>query len=86
MPRAEWHNRSDFAEVAEALGVPTDEIAGLMAREGRVTVLFGLDEIQAATLERNGEGVFEEVGERMVVGSWDEWKRNLDEHMRRFEP
>jgi len=81
MPNLEWHKRHDFAEVAEALGIETSSIAGTLVDEGRVVVLFGVADVWGATLERDSEGLLREVGERVRLGSWNEWTRDLERHM-----
>lgn len=40
MPRAEWRGAPDFAEVAEALNVPTDHIMAVMREQATYVVLY----------------------------------------------
>lgn len=50
MPRAEWKSREEFAEVAEAIGVPTDHIMAVRwgGGDGDCIALWSADELAEA--------------------------------------
>jgi hypothetical protein len=59
--RAEWRGRSAFAEVAEALGVRSDQVMAVTELRGQVVALFTYDDdetlIFATTLKRGVDDV-----------------------------
>jgi hypothetical protein len=86
---AHWKRAPDFAEIAEALHVPTTAIMAAMNPEsGTVTVLYTPDvvnepeRIYSVTLSRDAYGV---LGLASVpverVGMWEEIMRRMDEEL-----
>ena len=62
--RTRWAHGPDFAEVAEALGVRTDQVMAMLPRDGIVTVMFTPKDhgrIWAASLERDRGGILQAV-------------------------
>lgn len=58
--RAEWHGASDFAEVAEAIGVPTIQIVGTIPRDAHTFVVYSdakNERYWAARLVRGADGI-----------------------------
>jgi len=87
----EWHKALDFAEVAEALGVPTDCIMAARNPEGgQVTVFYTPEDsdlenptILAATLRRGADGVlFLASQPEEQVGMWDSLKADIEGKLR----
>ena len=62
-----WVGRSDMAEYAEALGIPTDQVGSVMERLGQVFVIFTPDHIEedvippiyVAVMARDQMGILE---------------------------
>lgn len=71
-PRVKWTGRTDFAEAAEALKIPTDQVMAVTLRDdGRLTVMWsdGVDDdapICASVLARDRQGVPVVVANRML--------------------
>ena len=65
--RVEWRGRTDFAEVAEALGVPTNHIMGTVPQDGRLFVMFTLTldpeepDVYSAGFSRGVDGILRQV-------------------------
>lgn len=84
-PKVAWRGRSDFAEIAEALGVTTDAIfAARRSDNKRVFVLYTPDPneelIWSVFLKRDASGVF--VQDRVPIkhpGMWDRIKQQIEE-------
>lgn len=79
-----WGRAPDFAEVAEALEVRTDQILGTANRGGRgTTVLFTPGEpegdVYAGLVERDADGILRETGRALVPGYWDGLRRRIEE-------
>lgn len=75
--RQRWADRTEFAEVAEALGVPTNQIMASMEYEGLVSTMFtktgDCDEstpIYGACLVRGADAVLHVAAEPEVHGTW----------------
>jgi hypothetical protein len=77
-PNIEWRGRVDFAEFAEALGIPSDLVMAVTPRQhGGVQAFVVLytrpddrgkpPEVWAQVLTRDADGVFERRGEPEVV-------------------
>lgn len=81
--RAEWAGRTQFAEVAEAVGVPTDCIMAAVETDGRVTVMFSRPEdetvVYGQAFRRDADGVLRAASEpREIPGVLDEIKRDVE--------
>jgi len=86
--RVEWKGRVAFAEFAEALGVPTDQImaAKLIPEDDphEVFVLFTRSPeyppmVWSVTLYRTTSGVFEMAGAPVKrPGMWEELVKNIE--------
>ena len=79
--RSEWAPRTAFAEVAEALGVATDEVMAAVRRGDRVFVLYSTDTsdldsalVHEAILEPDADGVLRRTVYR-TQGSLRGWLR-----------
>lgn len=78
-PRTRWTGRTDplIVEVAEALGCPTDLVAGVGRSPGRATFVvaafspgYPADEaVYGATLARDGDGILRERRRRKLADS-----------------
>lgn len=83
--RTEWVGRTEVAEVAEALGVPSDMIMAVSS-EGVVlwTYPHEMDDdgqIWSATLGRDADGIIV-VGPKMATGTLGELHTRIDAAMR----
>jgi hypothetical protein len=85
MGQAEWAGRAQFAEVAEAVSVPTDHVVGVQ-RALIVTFTTGFepdDDFMLAVVAANPvDGVLQVMNRRVLctVGEWDrDMRRSLDE-------
>jgi hypothetical protein len=63
-PRHEWARAPHFAEVAEALGLNTDQVLASSLRDGRWFVMFtprrdGRGDVWMAVLERHDDGLLQ---------------------------
>lgn len=82
--RVEWHNAPDFAEVAEALRIPTDLVMAVRNPNGRdvlalFTVEHGSTLIYSTTLRRGVDGVlFEASPRRAHPGMWEQIVEKMD--------
>jgi hypothetical protein len=81
--RAKWAGRTEFAEVAEAVGVPTNCIMAATETDGRVTVLFSRPEDESVVygqgFRRDGDGVLHAATEpREQPGMLDHIKREVE--------
>lgn len=86
-PRHEWARGPQFAEVAEALGLNTDQVLAASLRDGRWFVMFtprrdGRGDVWMAVLERGDDGLLRVRRQRRtgqtVEGFIDELKRRPD--------
>ena len=88
-PRVEWQRRLAFVEVAEALGVNTDQIMATMPRHDYVLALYtphptDPPRIYAARLQRDG-GLLNVVGTPVELpGAWDDIRRRMEEELPRI--
>jgi hypothetical protein len=88
--RVEWGRGPDFAEVAEALRIPTDQIVGMLATEGSgdVTAMYSTGSgdappVYAARLRRDADGVLVPVGEHLhVPGFWEDAHKAIGDKLR----
>jgi len=81
--RVEWVGRADMAEVAEAIGVPTDLIMAVHST-GAVIWSDGVDDdsnMWWAVIGRDADGLIV-VGPRRITGSVGELNRRLADAMR----
>lgn len=87
-PRNKWVRAPHFAEVAEALGLNTDQVLAATLRDARWFVMFtprrdGCGDVWMAVLERRDDGILRVRRRRRtgqtVEGLADELKRHLDE-------
>lgn len=85
--KVEWRKAVDFAEVAEALGVPTTAIMACQAPEGRddICVLYAPEviehpeDIYAVWLKRGLDGVLFVSSESVQqVGLWERIVREME--------
>lgn len=88
--RAEWRGRSDFAEIAEALDVPTTAIMAAHAPQSdSVLVLYSPDvendetTIFRAMLRRSVDGTLFVVERFELPGFWEQLRAEIE---RDFEP
>lgn len=89
---ARWENRDAFAEAAEALGVPTDQIVAATNMHGNYTVLYCPDpyveehpraqQIWAAVLKRDGDDVLVAVAKRRSEITWEQIEAKVEEGLR----
>ncbi len=88
MTRTEWTDRTAFAEIAEALGVPTDMIMAVHS-DGVVLWTDNADDddepIWFARVGRDADGVMV-VGPRQSTGTIGEFKSRMDAAMRETFP
>jgi hypothetical protein len=88
MTESHWKRAADFAEIAEALAVPTTAIMAAMNPEAdRVVVLYTPkveeERVYRATLRRGLDGVlFLDSQPVEQVGMLEDMKAKLDAHMR----
>lgn len=87
--RAEWHGRSDFAEVAEALGIFTDEVMAMtkVGQDEGYLVLYSTGTADEATavvhralLERGADRVLR-MTKHHRMGSLSEFMERADEEL-----
>lgn len=58
MLKGEWHSRVEFAEVAETLGVDTDQVMGTLVKKDQVvTIWTEQDRVLCSRLSRDIDGV-----------------------------
>jgi hypothetical protein len=81
--RAEWRRRHHFAEVAEVLGIDTDQVAACTQGGDDLTVLWSeswpAKDALASHLHRDADGVLRQVGEpRVLVDYWPKLFEHLD--------
>lgn len=83
-PRTEWHNAPEFAEFAEALGVPTVAILAVHQPQAEKSlVLYTPDQAEetlaSATVERGPDGILVVTSEPVLhPGLWQEIQANAD--------
>lgn len=91
--KAVFRNGPDFAEVAEALHVPTDHVlAALPTQEQNAyTILYSKEfppdldvmrdspEVFGARLTRGPDGILVLVGEKLLPGAWAELRRHMEQ-------
>jgi hypothetical protein len=69
--RTQWAGRHEFAEVAEALGIDTDQVAACTTTDNLTTVLWSeswpAKDALASHLHRDPDGVLRQVGEPEVL-------------------
>lgn len=94
--KTEWHRAPDFAEFAEALGVPTDCIMAAMPGPKKATVLYtaepdehGFDPdepILCAYLARDGDGILRTLDVPIMLGlTWRDIEANVERAMEQFD-
>jgi hypothetical protein len=70
-PRAHWAKRTEFAEVAESLAIPSDLVIAAMGAQGVTYVFFSLTdegEWWSAVLYRDDDGILRERSRREETG------------------
>ena len=87
-PRVEWHGRVDFAEAAEVVGVPTDQVLAINLHGGALLVLYTLADaepeddvvVYSRLLARDRDGVLVPLGRgpRAHPEMWAELRRALE--------
>jgi hypothetical protein len=86
LPKAEWRGRAQFAEVAETLGIRTDQVMGALMVDGRFTVAWSdhveggatVDTpVRVSLLERDDAGVLH-VTKTKESGTFGEFIDALD--------
>jgi hypothetical protein len=91
--RVRWAHGGDapIAEIAEALGVPTEAIMGVTAQGDRATVLFTppddkrrLPAVFAQHFTRDADGILRPASEpREIPGMLEEIERNIERELTR---
>lgn len=86
LPKTQWAGRSEFAEYAEAIGVPTDHIMAASEIGGDTVVMYSKDVttdppvIFGVKLARSPDGVLRQVtSPRELPGMWEEIQRNVEQ-------
>ena len=86
--RVEWHDRVDFAEIADAIGVDTTRIMAVRnPAADEVFVLFTPTDddpprIFSTELRRDRDGVLRDVGAWLErPGLWEQIKRSVEEKL-----
>jgi len=94
--KTEWHRAPDFAEFAEALGVPTDCIMAALPGPKKATVLYtaepdehGFDPdepILCAYLARDADGILRttDVPIRLAL-TWADIEADIERAMEKFD-
>jgi hypothetical protein len=88
VPRVEWRRAPDFAEVAEALGVPTTSILAVTTQEGLWLVYYNQEgdpeDLLSSTLLRRGQDgiLFMAISPSVHPGLWDRITRGIEDKLR----
>lgn len=85
MPNPRWADRTEFAETAEAIGVPTNLVMTVLIHpDGRAAALFtktdeATDEtmVYGAGLTRDADGILHATGERPFK-TWGTMKKEMN--------
>lgn len=90
--RTAWANRDAFAEVAEALKIPTDQIVSMLNVHGNIMVMYCPEpyneakpreqEIWAAVFKRDADEILFLVANRKSDLTWAEIEAKIEEGMR----
>jgi hypothetical protein len=87
VPRIEWRKAPDFAEVAEALGVPTTSVLAVTTQDGLWLVFYNQegdpeDLLSSVMLQRGQDGILFMASTPSVhPGLWDRIKRGIEEKL-----
>ena len=81
-----WAKSADFAEIAEALKINTDQVVGIAEKDGLVTAIYSRagDEqnwppVFSVALKRDLDGVLFVASEvHEIEGFWDDLKASLE--------
>lgn len=81
---AEFRGTSDFAEVAEALNVNTDQICAMKLDDGTLTVMYSpsredFERVYGVQLMRGSDGILSLKSLAVEIpGWWDDIKRQME--------
>lgn len=87
MTEVQWRRNPDFAEVAEALKLRTDQILAAMVLEETIPVLYipsddNPEEVWLATLKRDEQGILAVSGEpTQVFGAMEEIRQGVEKRL-----